>query len=1592
MANESGGRSSRGFTRRSFLKGSAVGAGVAVGGDAAFFHGLASASTNTIVAENQLPGTDDDWDVYADPSIEGFSTEHSVNAGETIDFKIRTDATSYVIKIYRIGWYGGKGARKVGQVNPSVPLPQVQPEPFFEPSTRTTDCGNWAVSASWAVPASAVSGVYVANLERTDGSTARNRITFVVRNDGRASDILVQTADSTYQAYNDWGGYGLYTGAQKVSYNRPYDPQEIENEFYYAEQPLVRWLERNGYDVAYCGSADVDSRPQELMSRKILVSSGHDEYWSGAMRANYEAARDAGINLIFMAGNEVFWKVRWENSMAGPSTARRTLVCYKETLANAKIDPSAEWTGTWRDPRFSPPSNGGRPENELIGTIFKAINPNAATDFAIKVPHAYSGLRIWRNTSIADLEPNETAVLAAETLGYEWNTDADNGHRPGGLIRMSETTEVAEQVLQDFGGTYVTAPLTHYLTMYRAASGALVWSTGTVQWSWGLDDYHLTNPNPAPPPDVRMQQATLNVLADMGVQPMSRQPELVPATASTDSTPPTSAITAPAAGTSYVVGTPVTVTGTAVDSGGVVAGVEVSVDGGATWHAAVGTSSWSYTFTINQVGSVVVMVRAIDDSCNVEVNGPQLVLDGLGRPAPLSIWPDGTVPQITSSGDPAAYELGLKFRTSRPGFISALKFYKGAGNTGPHTGRLWQADGTLLATASYDDETPSGWQIAPLAQPVPIAADTTYVVSYTAPNGNYALDPSGLTEAFELAPMRALAAGDDGPNGVFGGPGGFPTQTFGSTNYWVDVVFDDDDGLSPTVVDLSPARDVSSVDQNSVLVVKFSEPVDASSASLSLVDGGGSPVVGTLLFNPGDRSFTLTPAAPLLPSTTYTANISGVTDLAGNPMLAPVEWSFTTAAPVGSLPTSVWTSAAVPAVASAADPSPIELGVRFRSAIDALVTAVRYYRGPSNVGSHVGRLWDASGVLLSTAVFTDESASGWQEARFPEPVPITANTTYVVSYYAPNGGYAVTPDGFGPSGVARGPLEALSNAEAAGNGVYSYVVGGGYPTTAFGASNYWVDVVIDRVPDTTPPQIVNQVPAPSLHAVDPTQPVTVVFDEPVAPESMLFELRDSGNSIVPGAVVVSGASATLTPAAPLANGATYSVTVRATDLVGLEMPAPISWSFTTTSEPNATPATLFDTSVVPAISGANDPSSVELGMRFTAERNGLVTAIRFYKDAENTGQHTGRLWTAAGELLASVVFANESGWGWQEQALPNPVALQPGDTYVVSYHAPNGRYSSTEYGFDVASSNPPLYAFPNTASSRNGVYSYGSGGFPTSSYHGSNYYVDVVFVDNVGPQVVAQVPASGSVNVDPSTPIAVDFSEPIRAASVQVELRDGGGAVIPVTTSSPSTTQVVVQPSIVLANDVTYTLTVLAAEDLSGNPLVAQYNGTLTTQAATLTSLFGAALPAVASANDPSAIELGMKFQVTEPSEMVGVRFYQGPANVGPHIGRLYDANGVLLAEAGFGTDGNGGWRSVNFAAPVALAANTTYVVSYFTESGNYAVDGGFFANPATNGSIVGLASGASGGNGVYRYGGGYPTGTYNDGNYWVDVLVRPMS
>ncbi len=847
------------------------------------------------------------WDVAGagDDSIQGFATQFSIDVGQTVHFKVDTDAPAYTIDIYRMGYYGGDGARLIASFSPSAVLPQTQPACISDADTGLVDCGNWSESASWAVPADAVSGVYIAKLTRSDTGGA-SHVPFVVRDDASHSDLLFQTSDTTWQAYNTYGGNSLYAGgpgtdpsrAYKVSYNRPFTTRGTtpEDAFFNAEFPMVRWLESNGYDVSYISGIDTDRAPATMIEQhKVFMSVGHDEYWSGNQRANVEAARDAGVNLAFFSGNQVFWKTRWEPSIDGTNTSYRTLVSYKETHANAKIDPDPAWTGTWRDPRGAS-FDAGRPENALTGTIFMV---NCCSS-AIQVPQADQPLRLWRNTRLAGSEG--TATLTDGSLGYEWNADLDNGSRPPGEIDLSSTTLDEPQVLQDQGSRYGEGTQTHSVTMHRAASGALVFDAGTVQWSWGLD---ATHDRGSAPPDSAMQQATVNLLADMSAQPVTLQPGLAAAAASTDTIAPTSAITSPSDGDTVFAGSPATVTGTASDTGGGrVGGIEVSTDNGASWHPAHGHESWSYTFTPQSTGSVTILSRATDDSVNTGASSAPVTVQVATHGCPCSIWDNTATPGTVHQNDGQPIDFGVKFRSDVDGTVSGLRFYKGPGDPAGHTGHLWTSNGTELASVSFSAESASGWQEATLGSAVPIAANTTYIVSIFSPSGYYAFDQGYFASSgVDNPPLHALQSGVDGTNAVYHeGADAFPTDSFNGSNYWADVVMaTGSDTTPPVITTRAPTPGATGASVTRGVTATFSEPMNAatiSNATFELRDGANTLVPASVHYDAASRTATLAPTAPLSPSASYTARVtSGASDVAGNHLTADVQWSFTTAAP-----------------------------------------------------------------------------------------------------------------------------------------------------------------------------------------------------------------------------------------------------------------------------------------------------------------------------------------------------------------------------------------------------------------------------------------------------------------------------------------------------------------------------------------------------------------------------------------------------------------------------------------------------------------------------------------------------------------------
>jgi hypothetical protein len=470
-----------------------------------------------------------------------------------------------------------------------------------------------------------------------------------------------------------------------------------------------------------------------------------------------------------------------------------------------------------------------------------------------------------------------------------------------------------------------------------------------------------------------------------------------------------------------------------IESGSLPAGIGLNSSTGVIAGTPTASGTLNVTFRVTDSGAVP---QTVTKPLSVTIVAAAI--------CPCTIWPSSTTPETVDVGTDNPVELGVKFKADVNGYITALRFYKSEANTGTHIGNLWSIDGTKLATVTFAGETASGWQQANLATPVAVTANTVYVASYHSSNGHFAADAWYFENAFDNAPLHALANGVSGPNGVFAydETSVFPEDTFISSNYWVDVV------LSTTPISTFSVSGTVSGSSVAGVTVKLT----GGSIATTTTNATGMFTFNGLL----NGSYTVTPSKP---GYTFAPTSRGVT--VSNADISGVDFTSSPIVIGSNCPCSIWDLNTVPGLASANDPNAIELGVRFRSDFDGVITGIRFYKGVSNTGTHIGNLWTNDGTLLGTAVFANETASGWQEVTFAQPIFIQANVTYVASYHTDAGFYAAD-DHYFDLPFDNVPLHALQNGTDGPNGVFSYGPSG-FPTDSFQNRNYWVDVVFDPI-------------------------------------------------------------------------------------------------------------------------------------------------------------------------------------------------------------------------------------------------------------------------------------------------------------------------------------------------------------------------------------------------------------------------------------------------------------------------------------------------------------------------------------------------
>ena len=385
-----------------------------------------------------------------DSQIEGYATTSGGPPGERIELRVSTSASSYRVHTYRLGWYAGGTGHRVWS-SPRLPGHR-QPAAVFADSHRRTIVAPWRRSVvvdtdGWAP------GLYVFKLRTDDDWQAH--VPYVVTSRSTQGRVALVAPVTTWQAYNDWGGYSLYDAppgdrrSWTVSFDRPY-PAPGSGEMIFGVVPVVLAAERRGVPLAYLTNLDLDARPDALAGARGYVSMGHDEYWTPTMRRRVTAARDAGTNLAFLGANTMYWRVRL-------ARAGRLLTGFRSDAGLDPVQGSRRTTGLFRDPPK------GQPENSLTGMRYEC--------FPVDQPYRVVSPRWWGFEG--------TGVRAGDEFGHLVGVEADRVYPVPGTPRP---LQVLAHVGYDCRGVSTSAQSVYY----TVPSGAGVFNAGTLRWTCAL--------------------------------------------------------------------------------------------------------------------------------------------------------------------------------------------------------------------------------------------------------------------------------------------------------------------------------------------------------------------------------------------------------------------------------------------------------------------------------------------------------------------------------------------------------------------------------------------------------------------------------------------------------------------------------------------------------------------------------------------------------------------------------------------------------------------------------------------------------------------------------------------------------------------------------------------------------------------------------------------------------------------------------------------------------------------------------------------------------------------------------------------------
>ena len=440
--------------------------------------------SNPIITENQNTGTSAwNFPLNSFTTIQGYVDKKSYNPGDTVTFFVSTSANgpTYSINIYRMGWYQGTGGCLKGTISGLTGVAQG----IWDGTTLTGDSGEifnstthnleagWSASTTWSIPSNACTGMYLAVFTNGTSSTG---CMFVVKGNSGADYLYVDDCTTDY-AYNGWGGYSLYTNPTvdvQVSFNKPHQTHYGTGYTLYFQGPLIHWLEMRGYNLSYTTLLDCCMNPSLLSSCKAFLVAGHSEYWTKEGREGMIAAIASGVSAAFLGADIASWQIRLDNDNAG--NPNRTITCYKVTTAASNLA---------NDPHYTTdlPHLTTRPYDPALNYVPAEtyVGVGAADDSSspIGFPWVTDPAMDTRYTAGTGLVANTS--YGSVLVGYEW--DKTTTHSPANIkiIATSAATDVSSQNVHS------------ETTFYTALSGALVFATGSMQWTWALDSYQFGN-------------------------------------------------------------------------------------------------------------------------------------------------------------------------------------------------------------------------------------------------------------------------------------------------------------------------------------------------------------------------------------------------------------------------------------------------------------------------------------------------------------------------------------------------------------------------------------------------------------------------------------------------------------------------------------------------------------------------------------------------------------------------------------------------------------------------------------------------------------------------------------------------------------------------------------------------------------------------------------------------------------------------------------------------------------------------------------------------------------------------------------------